>query len=125
MEMIKGRLKESQYRYKIYFNAHQMDRSYEVGDRVFWRVRAQMSSIRFGKGIKLSPQFVGPFEIIERKRKVAYRLVLPTPLVHMQDMFHVSILGHYILIPSHIIDLGHLHVSGKGMVMDELVRIMY
>jgi hypothetical protein len=34
--------------------------NYEVGDRVF------LSSLE--KGAKLSPRFVGPFEIVERKR---------------------------------------------------------
>ena len=67
MTMIKGRLKEAQDRQKSYADSHRIDRSYEVGDRVFLRVRPQKSSIRFGKGEKLSPRFVGPFEALERK----------------------------------------------------------
>jgi hypothetical protein len=42
------------------------------GDRVFLRVKPHKSSIKFGKGAKLSPRFVGPFEIVERKGPVAY-----------------------------------------------------
>jgi hypothetical protein len=49
------------------------------------------SSIKFGKGAKLSPRFVGPFEIVERKRPVAYRLALPDSLRRMHDVFHVSV----------------------------------
>jgi hypothetical protein len=44
----------------------------EVDDRVFLRVKPHKSSIKFGKGAKLSPRFVGPFEIVERKGPVAY-----------------------------------------------------
>eukprot|EP00253_Pinus_taeda_P020615 PITA_20615 len=124
MTMIKKRLKEAQDRQKSYADAHRVDRSYEVGDRVFLRVRPQKSSIKFGKGEKLSPRFVGPFEILERKGPVAYRLALPPSLARMHDVFHVSVLRHYISDPSHIIDLGHLQVSDEGAVMAEPVCIL-
>jgi hypothetical protein len=77
MKTIIQRIKEAQDRQKSYADAHQDDRSYEVGDRVFLRVKPLMSSIKFGKGAKLFSRFVGPFEIVERKRPVAYRLALP------------------------------------------------
>lgn len=91
---------------------------------MFLRVRPQKSSIKFGKGEKLSPRFVGPFEILERKGPVAYRLALPPSLARMHDVFHVSILRHYISDPSHIIDFGHLQVSDEGAVMTEPVCIL-
>jgi hypothetical protein len=50
------------------------------------RVRSSLE-----KGAKLSPRFVGPFEIVERKRPVAYRLALPDSLRLMHDVFHVSV----------------------------------
>jgi hypothetical protein len=67
MQTIRQRIKEAQDRQKSYVDAHQVDRSYEVGDRVFLRVKPHKSSIKFGKGDKLSPRFVGPFEIVERR----------------------------------------------------------
>ena len=39
MTMIRERLKEAQDRQKSYVDAHRVDRNYEVGDRVFLRVR--------------------------------------------------------------------------------------
>jgi hypothetical protein len=77
MQSIRHGIKEAQDRQKSYADAHRVDRSYEVGDRVFLRVKPHKSSIKFGKGAKLSPRFVGPFEIVERKGPVAYRLALP------------------------------------------------
>ena len=107
MTMIRGRLKEAQDRQKSYVNAHRVDRTYEVVDRVFLRVRPQKSSIRFGKRKKLSPRFVGPFEILEKKGTMAYRLALPPSLTRMHHVFHVFISRHYISDPSHVIEFGH------------------
>jgi ribosomal protein L21E len=52
---IRQRLKEAQDRQKSYVDAHRTNRSYEVGDQVFIRIRPNKSTIRFGKGKKLSP----------------------------------------------------------------------
>jgi hypothetical protein len=104
---------------------HRVDRSYEAGDQVFLRVKPHKSSIKFGKGAKLSPRFMGPFEIVERKGPVAYRLALPDSLRLMHDVFHVSILRHYISDPTHVIDLSSLQLSEWGALMAELVHILY
>jgi hypothetical protein len=56
MKMIKGILKEVQYRKKSYADARRVDlKSYKVGDNILLRLRPQNSSIKFGKGAKLSP----------------------------------------------------------------------
>jgi hypothetical protein len=67
---------------------------------------------------------VGPFEIVERKGPVAYRLALPDSLRRMHDVFHVSVLRHYISDPTHVIDLSSLQVSDEGALMAEPVRIL-
>jgi hypothetical protein len=87
-------------RQKSYADAHHVDHSYEVGDRVFLQVKPHKSSIKFGKGYKLSPRFMGPFNIVERKGPVAYRLALPDSLRLMHDVFHISVLRHYIRVKS-------------------------
>jgi hypothetical protein len=87
---------------------HRIDHSYEFGDRVFLHVKLHKSSIKFGKGAKLSPRFVGPFEVVERKGTVAYRLELPDSLRCMHDVFQVSILRHYVSDPTHVITMSSL-----------------
>ena len=87
---------------------HRIDISYEVGDRVFLQVKLHKSSINFGKVDKLSPRFVGPFKVVQKKGHVSYRLVFPDSLRHMHDVFHVSILKHYISDPSHVINMRYL-----------------
>ena len=53
------------------------NKSSKVGDHVFLKVMPKRGAVRFGKGGKLSPRVIGPFEILERIGTVAYRLALP------------------------------------------------
>nr|GFC28631.1 putative nucleotidyltransferase, ribonuclease H [Tanacetum cinerariifolium] len=52
---------------------------------------------------KLSPCFIGPFEILDRVGKVSYRLALPPQLSHVHNVFHVSLLRGYKYHPLHVI----------------------
>ncbi len=67
---------------------------------------------RFGKKGKLSPSFVGPFEILERIGMVAYRIALPWELSSIHNVFHVSMLRKYIPDPSHVVEYESLQVGG-------------
>ncbi|KAJ0963175.1 hypothetical protein J5N97_028297 [Dioscorea zingiberensis] len=60
--------------------------------------------MRFGKRGKLSPRYVGPFEILERVGQVAYRLALPPDLAQVHNVFHVSMLRKCSTNPSQIIE---------------------
>ena len=51
--------------------------------------------LRFGKKGKMSPRFIGPYEILERIRPVAYRLALSSELAKLHNVFHVSMLCRY------------------------------
>ena len=50
MKTIRQRIKEAHDRQKSYADAHRVDHSYKVGDRVFLRFKPHKSSIKFGKG---------------------------------------------------------------------------
>jgi hypothetical protein len=39
---------------------------------------------------KLTPCFIGPFEIVEKVGVVAYQIALPPSLSNLYDVFHVS-----------------------------------
>jgi hypothetical protein len=103
---------------------HHVDHSYEVDDRVFLWVKLHKSLIKFGKGDKISPRLVGPFNILERKGPMAYRLALLDSLRHMHDVFHVSILRHYISDPTYVIDMSSLQVSNEGVLTAESIHIL-
>jgi hypothetical protein len=89
---------------------HRVDRSYEVAERVLLEVKLHKSLIKFGKGTKLSPSFVEPFEVVEKKGLVAYKLAFHGSFSCVHDVFYVSVLRHYICDPSHFIDISYLQV---------------
>ena len=63
-----------------------------MGDQVFLRISPWKGVLRFGKKGKLSPCYMGPYEIVERIGEVAYQLSLPPELARIHDVFHVSML---------------------------------
>ena len=65
---------------------------------------AKREVIRFGKTGKLSPRYIGPFEVLERVGTVAYRLALPPSFSTVHEVFHVSMLLKYTPDPIHIVD---------------------
>ena len=66
--------------------------------------------MRFGKKGKLSPRFVGPFEVLERVDEVAYRIALPPALSGIHNVFHESMLRKYIPDPSHVLSYEPLQI---------------
>ena len=80
--------------------------------------------VRFGKRGKLSPRFIGPFEILERVGTVAYRLALPPSMSGVHEVFHVSMLRRYTPYPAHVVDWGELMVDTYETFEEGPVRIM-
>ena len=87
-------------------------------------MKPHKSSIKFGKGAKLSPLFVGPFKVVENKGSVAYRLALPDSLRRLHDVFHVYVMRHYIRDPSHVIGMSYLQVFYEGSLTTDPIHIL-
>ena len=77
INLIRKRLQTVQSRQKSYYDNLRRKAEFEVEDMVFLKVVPMKGVMRFGKKGKLSPRFVGPFEILKRIGKVAYELALP------------------------------------------------
>ena len=70
--------------------------------------------VRFGKREKLSPRFIGPFEILKRIDTITYRLALPLSMTGVHEVFHVSMLRKYTPNPAHVVDWGQIEVDTDG-----------
>ena len=95
VQVVWQRLKAASDRQKSYADLKMRDIEYEVGDEVFLKVSPWRKILRFCQKGKLSPRFIGPYEILERIGPMAYRLELPLELAKLHDVFHVSMLRRY------------------------------
>ena len=66
VSLIRQCLLTAQSRQKRYAGVRRRPLEFEVGDHVFLKVMPKRGVVRFGKRGKLSPRFIGPFEILER-----------------------------------------------------------
>ena len=97
---------------------------FEVGDHVFLKVMPKGRVVRFNKRGKLSPRFIGPFEMLERIGIVAYRLALPPNMSGVHEVFHVSMLRKYTPDPAHVVDWGQIEVDTDGTFEEGPVCIL-
>ena len=65
VKMIRDRLKVATDRQKSYVDLKRKDIRYEISEKVFLKVSPWKEVMRFGKKGKLSPRFIGPYEVIE------------------------------------------------------------
>nr|GEY91966.1 reverse transcriptase [Tanacetum cinerariifolium]GEY91967.1 reverse transcriptase [Tanacetum cinerariifolium] len=99
----KEKLKEARSRQKSYADRHRRSLEFNPGDHLFLKVSPCRGVRHFGIKEKLSPRFIGPFEILDRVGEVSYRLALPLQLSHVHNVFHVSLLRGYKYHPLHVV----------------------
>lgn len=109
---------------KIFANCNRTEREFQVGQWVFLQLQPyRQTSLAMLRNLKLSPKFYGPYQILEKIGKVAYKLDLPVESqIHL--VFHVSLLkkkfddfisptsdlppvnpmGHFMVAPMAILD---------------------
>ncbi|KAL0546199.1 hypothetical protein IC582_016105 [Cucumis melo] len=121
---IRSRMHTAQSRQKSYADVRRKDLEFEVGDKVFLKVAPMRGVLRFERRGKLSPRFVGPFEILERIGLVAYRLALPPSLSTVHDVFHVSMLRKYVPDPSYVVDYEPLEIDENLSYTEQPVEVL-
>jgi len=71
---IQKHMEAAQARQKSYADRRRRQLEFEVGDFVYLKVSPMKGVNHFGVKRKLAPRYVGPYQIIEKSGKVAYRV---------------------------------------------------
>jgi hypothetical protein len=90
VQIIRENLGIAQSRQKSYADGKRRDVSFQEGDYVYLNVSSIRGLRRFKVKGKLSPRFIGPFQILQQVGEVAYSLDLPEQLSDVHDVFHIS-----------------------------------
>lgn len=87
---------QAQNRMKFFDDKNREEREFQVGEMVYLKLQPfRQNSVSLRKNLKLSSRYYGPYLIIERIGKVAYKLDLPNSY-KIHPVFHVSLLKKYL-----------------------------
>ncbi|WMV37248.1 hypothetical protein MTR67_030633, partial [Solanum verrucosum] len=99
-----------------------------LGPKVVYEATKKISPMkgvmRFGKKGKLSPRYVGPYEILKRVGKEAYELKLPNESAPVHPVFYISMLKKCIGEPVSILPLEGLGVDENLSYEEVSVEIL-
>ncbi|KAK8933588.1 hypothetical protein KSP39_PZI015957 [Platanthera zijinensis] len=84
---------------------------FTVGDWVYLKIKLFKGVSRIRRLKKLSPRYLGPFEVVERVWEAAYRLALSSELSGLHDVFHISVLRKAVKDPAQVIDSDRVPVE--------------
>ncbi|KAG8492999.1 hypothetical protein CXB51_010290 [Gossypium anomalum] len=124
VKVIRDSLKAASDRQKSYVDLKQKEIEFQVSDKVFLKVSPWKKILQFGRKGKLSPWFIGPYEIIERIKLVAYLLAVPLELDKIHNMFHVSMLRRYRSDTSHVITPTEVEIQPDMTYNEEPIKIL-
>ncbi|KAI3808258.1 hypothetical protein L1987_24207 [Smallanthus sonchifolius] len=124
ISLIRGNIRVARSRQKSYADKRRKPLEFQVGDMVLLKVSPWKGVVRFGKKGKLAPRYVGPFKILDRVGKVAYKLDLPSELNNVHPTFHVSNLKRCLADENLHIPLDEVRIDEKMHFVEKPVEIM-
>ncbi|XP_028758470.1 uncharacterized protein LOC114717497 [Neltuma alba] len=76
------------------------------------------------KAHKLTPKFIGPFQILSRVSSVAYKFALSPNPSQIHDVFHISQLQKYQPDPSHVLKHEDIELQDNLTFEVKLVKMI-
>ena len=89
--ILKRNVQKAADRIKRQADHHRSDKEFMIGDWVWLKLRDYRQKSIKGQHHKFEPKFFGPYQIVDKIGKVAYKLNLPSSAT-IHDVFHVSLL---------------------------------
>ncbi|RZB75827.1 Transposon Ty3-G Gag-Pol polyprotein [Glycine soja] len=111
VKLIREKIKASQDRQKSYYDRRRKPLDFQEGEHVFLKVSPITGVGRALKARKLTPKYLGPYQILKKIGPVAYHIALPPSLSNLHPVFHVSQLRRYNPDPSHILAVDEVQVK--------------
>ena len=124
IQQVRSRLQTAQSRQKSYADRRRSDLEFQVGDMVLLKVSPWKGVIRFRKRGKLGPRFIGPFRVLARVGRVAYRLDLPEELSLIHNTFHVSQLRKCLVDETAVVPLEDIQVDSGLNYIEKPIAIL-
>jgi hypothetical protein len=124
IKMVRENLKIAQSRQRSYADTRRRELSFEVGGFVYLKVSPTRGVRRFRVKGKLAPRYVGLYQILAKRGKVAYQLSLREGLSAVQDVFHVSQLKKCLRVPKEQLPVEGLEVQEDLTYIEKLVQIL-
>ncbi|KAD3640202.1 hypothetical protein E3N88_29425 [Mikania micrantha] len=124
IQQIRDNLLAARSRQKSYADKRRKPLEFQVGDMVLLKVSPCKGVIRFGKKGKLAPRYVGPFKVLERIGKVAYKVDIPSELSNIHPTFHVSNLKKCLSDENLHVPLDDIHIDASMRIIEKPVEII-
>ena len=124
IKVIQKRLESAQDRQRKNADLHRKDIEIEIGSLVLLKVSPWKGLVRFGQKGKLSPRYIGPYEILKKVGKVAYELALPPHMHHIHNVFHVSMLKKYIPDSNQVIEYVPIEIQSDLSYVEQPIQIL-
>jgi hypothetical protein len=121
---IQKNMAATQDRQKSYAGKRRKPIEFKVGDHVYLKVSLMRGVKRFGIKRKLEPRYVGPYQIIEKSGRVAYKLSLPCELGAIFLVFHVSPLKKCLHLPEERVEVGHIKLKSDLSYEEKPVYVL-
>ncbi|XP_027933310.1 uncharacterized protein LOC114188847 [Vigna unguiculata] len=116
-------MRATQSRQKSYADKRRQPLEFDEGDHVFLRFTPIIGIRRVLKSRKLTPRFIGPYQIT-RRIAATYEIALPPHLSNLHNVFHVSQLRKYITSPDHVLESDEVQVCEDLTMPVGPVRIL-
>jgi len=124
VQIIQQHMRAAQSRQKSYADKQRRPLEFKVGDYVYLKVTPMKKVQRFRVRSKLAPRYVGPYQILEKKGPVAYKIQLPEELSSLFPVFHVSQLWKCLKVPEQSIEPQEIKIKADLEYKEQPVGIV-